>query len=595
MVSGSDTNFVVSVVPGNAAAPVKRVLVLYTPESSPGTWTALDLALSNGNTWSGAAPNPGGVAVQYFVEAVDAAGNVASSNNNGSDFGSSTAAGSTSAALSISLAGTQPTTGYFQGAVTATVGLGAGATAPLSYTLDGGPSTPLPPADELIVTGDGEHSLTVTDAAGNSATSSFDIDTLGPSFSSATSPDLSANGWVPGVFNGSAGSFLQVEVTDPGAAVASLTYTESGAQSTSGTLSGTGLRLPIELPLTANGVTTVTLSATDQSGLKSPPTSVTVDVDAAAPAVQCTVPPGLFQGASGTGGSGSTSHNVSVTCQVTDNESGIAPNPAIYSSYSSAAASFTLATTVPAGQSSSTAMTSSATICSVLGDCTTVGPFGPFEVNLSPPATPPAVVAPPPVVVVTPSTPAVGIIGPASGADYVLGQKVSARYTCADSSVAITRCTGSVANGGYVKTSSVGRYSFTVTAINSAGRSATSSVSYVISYRICEATPPAQNSSTVTFKIYPCNVTGADVTARSTTVTAVTVDRTKPPATTRPAGSKKFAFEIAGKGALDTFQLDTKGLSPGLHTLQVRILNDPVVHSITFSVKRPAPPRPPRR
>ena len=51
---------------------------------------------------------------------------------------------------------------------------------------------------------------------GNSATSSFDIDTLGPSFSSATSPDLSANGWVPGSFNGSAGSFLQVEVTDPG-------------------------------------------------------------------------------------------------------------------------------------------------------------------------------------------------------------------------------------------------------------------------------------------------------------------------------------------------------------------------------------------
>ena len=134
----------VSVVTGNELAPVKRVLVLYTPESSPGTWTALDLALSNGNTWSGAAPNPGDVAVQYFVEAVDAAGNVASSNNNGSDFGSSTAAGSTSAALSISLAGTQPTTGYFQGAVTATVSLGSAATAPLSYMLDGGPSTPSP-------------------------------------------------------------------------------------------------------------------------------------------------------------------------------------------------------------------------------------------------------------------------------------------------------------------------------------------------------------------------------------------------------------------------------------------------------------------
>ena len=71
-------------------------------------------------------------------------------------------------------------------------------------------------------------------------------------------------------------------------------------------------------------------------------------------------------------------------------------------------------------------------------------------------------------------------------------------------------------------------------------------------------------------------MTGADVTARSTTVTALTVDRTKPPATTGPVGSKKFAFEIAGKGTLETFQLETKGLSPGPHTLQVRILNDPV-------------------
>ena len=172
------------------------------------------------------------------------------------------------------------------------------------------------------MTGDGEHSLTVTDAAGNSATSSFDIDTLGPRFSSATSPDLSANGWVPGIFSGSVGSFLQVEVTDPGAAVASSTYQESGAQSTSGILSGAGLKLPLDLPLTANGVTTVTLSATDQAGLTSPPTSVTVKVDAAAPAVQCTVPPGvvqpgLLQAGSGAGGSAGASHNVSVLCQVT--------------------------------------------------------------------------------------------------------------------------------------------------------------------------------------------------------------------------------------------------------------------------------------
>ena len=259
-------------------------------EADPGTWTPLDLALSNGNTWSGAAPNPGNAAVQYFVEAVDAAGNVANSNNNGSDFGSSNAAASASAALSISLSGSQPTSGYFEGAVTATVSIGSGATVPVSYVLDGGPSTALLGNNQVVVTGDGEHTLAVTDAAGDTATSAFDIDTLGPKFSSATTPAISANGWVPGGFGGSSGSVLLVEVTDPGAAVASVTYQESGGQTATGTLSGTGLNLPLELPLTANGATTVTLSATDQAGLMSPSTSVTVDVDAATPRVQCAVP-----------------------------------------------------------------------------------------------------------------------------------------------------------------------------------------------------------------------------------------------------------------------------------------------------------------
>ena len=170
----------VNVVPGESMAPVKRVLVLYTPEASPGTWSELDLALSNGSTWTGAAPNPGDEPLQYFVEATDAAGNVASSNNDGSDFGSSTAGGSTSSALSISLAGAQPTAGYFGGSVTATVSIGSDATAPVTYVLDGGPSTPLPTGDQVVVTGDGEHTLTVTDATGDKAVSSFDIDTLGP-------------------------------------------------------------------------------------------------------------------------------------------------------------------------------------------------------------------------------------------------------------------------------------------------------------------------------------------------------------------------------------------------------------------------------
>ena len=40
-------------------------------------------------------------------------------------------------------------------------------------------------------------------------------------------------------------------------------------------------------------------------------------------------------------------------CDVSDDESGIAPDAALYSTYSSSAANFTLSTNVPAGKSSS--------------------------------------------------------------------------------------------------------------------------------------------------------------------------------------------------------------------------------------------------
>ncbi len=82
--------------------------------------------------------------------------------------------------------------------MTATVSLASAATAPVSYVLDGGPSTALPSSDQVVVTGHGEHTLTVTNTNGDEATSSFDIDTLGPRFSSATTPAISVNGWAPG-------------------------------------------------------------------------------------------------------------------------------------------------------------------------------------------------------------------------------------------------------------------------------------------------------------------------------------------------------------------------------------------------------------
>jgi hypothetical protein len=282
-----------------------------------------------------------------------------------------------------------------------------------------------------------------------------------------------------------------------------------------------------------------------------------------------------------------------VPCEVSDNESGIAPDAALYSTYSSSAASFTLSTSVPAGQSSSDAMTSSATVCSALGDCTTVGPFGRFAVDLSPPVVvvPPAV--PPPVVVVMPSFPTVSIFGPVKGATYTLGQKSTARYSCADTGSGVAACTGSVGDGAYIKTSSVGKYSFTVMATNSAGKSIATTVSYTVSYKICQVSPPAQNLNVVRFKVYLCNAGGGDVTTRSATISAVSIDGKTAPVPGGPGRAKRFAFVPSPTRPFATFELNTKRLSPGSHTLRITVPNDPTTHSLGFIVKRPVHGGPP--
>ncbi len=81
---GSEPSFVVQVTP--SSAPVKQVLVLYTGGANPGLWSSDSLSSANGLTWTGAGSVPTSNGVQYIVEAVDAAANVAVSNNEGLDF-----------------------------------------------------------------------------------------------------------------------------------------------------------------------------------------------------------------------------------------------------------------------------------------------------------------------------------------------------------------------------------------------------------------------------------------------------------------------------------------------------------------------------
>jgi hypothetical protein len=60
----------------NATAAIKRVNVLYTDAVTPGTWTSLDLTATDASHFSATAPPTASGQLVYFVQAVDASGNV---------------------------------------------------------------------------------------------------------------------------------------------------------------------------------------------------------------------------------------------------------------------------------------------------------------------------------------------------------------------------------------------------------------------------------------------------------------------------------------------------------------------------------------
>lgn len=74
------------------------------------------------------------------------------------------------------------------------------------------------------------------------------------------------------------------------------------------------------------------------------------------------------------------------------------------------------------------------------------------------------------------------IASPVNGASYTLGEVVAASYSCAaHGSAHITACTGPAASGAPIPTTALGEHSFTVSATDSEGGTATRTVVYLVS------------------------------------------------------------------------------------------------------------------
>ena len=123
-------------------------------------------------------------------------------------------------------------------------------------------------------------------------------------------------------------------------------------------------------------------------------------------------------------------------------------------------ASFYLTTSVPAGTETASAATNSRQVCDVVGNCSTAAPITGNKVDKK--------------------APTIAIASPMAGATYGLKAKVGASYACSDGGAGMTSCTGPVANGSLVNTSSKGTNTFAVTAIDTVGNSSTVSVTYSV-------------------------------------------------------------------------------------------------------------------
>ena len=277
---------------------------------------------------------------------------------------------------------------------------------------------------------------------------------------------------------------------------------------------------------------------------------LTLKIDLKAPTFACTPPPTDPWYAT----------NVSVPCTAADGGSGVATTSPFALATSVAAGSFAPGT--PAGG----AFTSSTTVADVAGNSVVAGPFGPYKVDLSPPA--------------------ITITTPAANATYTIGSSVTPVFNCTDQGSGIASCTGSSAT---LDTATFGTRTFTVTAVDIAGNRTTLSRTYTVGYKICllyDPTKPNPLGSTMVIKLQLCNAAGVNLSSSSIAVVATLIDgsMTPPP---NFQGSSNLGNVFRFTSGYYIYNLDTSKLPTmrtGVHSLGFTV-NGAGTYTAQFTLK----------
>jgi hypothetical protein len=508
---------------------VQRVVLLYMPVGGT-SWSELDLA------WDPVSGLATGVAPQFtgpllfFVQAVDPSGNVAVALNNGRPF-QTTPVDTTAPFITLLTQGTVGTNGWYTSPVT--VGWQVqDAESPISSTTGCGQTVVNAPTN-------GRQLVCMATSAGGTAiyTATIKETTSSPTASAAVSSGtLGSNGWYT--------STVTVHTTgsDPLAGPVTCTPDQSVTTDTTGTV--------------------VLGSCTDDAGLTTP-ASLTVKIDQTPPVVTCGAPDGQWHAT-----------DVGITCTAGDVTAGLATAAdasfvlsatvavgtetasAVTGSRTVCDAAGNCTTAGPVGPnmvdkkpptiaisapvsgttyllnqaaSASYTCTDGGSGLAASGGCAgpvasgspiSTGVPGPHSFvvtardnagNTSSLTATYQVAAPAPLITIT---------TPPSGAAYLLNQAVTASYTCADSAVGLAAsggCAGPVASGGPISTGVPGPYTFTVTALNTAGITSTETVTYQVLYGAAGTTCDGATGHAI---LQPTNADGSSVFKQGSTVAA---------------------------------------------------------------------------
>ena len=170
-IEGAGTvTFIVDVA--DAGGEVRKVTVLFQDVAGAGVWTEVVLVLGSDGSWHGAAPATPGEK-EFFVQAVDAAGNVAISSNKGELFLSEVATPPSGGLVALS---GELVDGWYDGTATVTLAPPPGGV--VAYDLDG--SGLIQYSGPFDVTGEGMHTLIVIPSTGEDETVTIPIDAEPP-------------------------------------------------------------------------------------------------------------------------------------------------------------------------------------------------------------------------------------------------------------------------------------------------------------------------------------------------------------------------------------------------------------------------------